>query len=181
MTSSPADQNDVAPTIRQRHRARVLAFQSLYESDVTGHRPLAVLQRLFDELHAQPVAFAYAQQLVTGVVEHHAAIDQRIRRFATALPFEQMAAIDRSLLRLAIFEALYNSTTIPVGVAIDEAVELAKRYGSESSSRFVNGVLGRVVSDRTPDATIVKAAIVKTEAGPGENDEAFPADGPTNA
>jgi len=106
-----------------------------------------VLQRLYEELHPQPPVLEYASELVSGVVRHRADIDARIRRFATALPFEQMAAVDRSLLRLSVFEAIHNSSTIPVGVAIDEAIELAKLYGSESSSRFINGVLGRIVEE----------------------------------
>jgi N utilization substance protein B len=125
----------------------MLAFQTLYEADVAGHRPGEVLQRLYEELHPQPPVLVYASELVGGVVQHRADIDARIRRFATALPFEQMAAVDRSLLRLGVFEAIHNSSTIPVSVAIDEAVELAKLYGSESSSRFINGVLGRIVAE----------------------------------
>jgi N utilization substance protein B len=135
------------PTIRQRHRARMLAFQTLYESDVAGHSPIDVLHRLYDELHPHPEVLEYAEALVDGVMANRADIDARIRKYATALPFEQMAAVDRGLLRLGLFEAVHNSSTIPVGVAIDEAVELAKLYGAENSSRFINGVLGRVVAE----------------------------------
>ena len=139
--------------MRQRRRARTLAFQTLYEVDLTGHRPAEVLDRLAGEIHANPAVVDYARHLVAGVAQHRAEIDGRIARHAPAWPVNQMAAIDRNLLRLGIFEAIYNSTTIPVGVAINEAVELAKLYGSESSSRFVNGVLGQVVGDRPSPPT----------------------------
>lgn len=136
------------PTARQRRRARTLALQALFEADISAHRPGEVLQRLASQLHTGPVPLEYARELVTGVVLHRGEIDARIRRHAPAWPLDQMSAVDRNLLRLGIFEAIYNSTTIPVAVAIDEAVELAKLYGSEASSRLVNGVLGGVVAQQ---------------------------------
>jgi N utilization substance protein B len=157
-----------SPTIRQRHRARMLAFQALYEADVAGHRPGEVLQRLYEELHPQPPVLAYASELISGVMRHRADIDARIRRYASALPFEQMAAVDRSLLRLGVFEAIYNSSTIPVGVAIDEAIELAKLYGAENSSRFVNGVLGRIVAEAEQQGPHDAAGTEQLPPMPGE-------------
>lgn len=142
---SPSSHSTVST--RQRRRARQLAFQTLYEVDISAHRPAEVLERLTSELHRDPIVADYARELVGGVGLHHEQIDQLIARYAPAWPVGQMSAVDRNLLRLGIFEAVYNSTTIPVGVAINEAVELAKLYGSESSSRFVNGVLGRVVAE----------------------------------
>ena len=134
-------------TVRQRRRARDLAFKTLYEVDISGHRPGEVLARLAEELSIDPIVLRYASALVSGVVTHRREIDARIARYAPQWPVNQMAAIDRNLLRVGIYEAVYNSTTIPVGVAVNEAVELAKRYGSDASSRFVNGVLGRIVED----------------------------------
>lgn len=125
----------------------MLAFQTLYEVDVSSHRPTAVLERLATDLHADPSALSYARELVAGVARHRAQIDGWITQFAPTWPIAQMAAVDRNLLRLGIVEAVYNSSTIPVGVAINEAVELAKLYGSESSARFVNGVLGRIAAE----------------------------------
>jgi N utilization substance protein B len=136
-----------AATVRQRRRSRQLAFQTLYEVDISAHRPAEVLERLTNELHLDPIVVEYADALVTGVGHNHQQLDDLIGRYAPAWPVRQMSAVDRNLLRLGIFEAIYNSTTIPVGVAINEAVELAKLYGSESSARFVNGVLGRVVAE----------------------------------
>jgi N utilization substance protein B len=105
------------------------------------------LHRLAAQLHAQPAALAYARDLLAGILGHLSEIDARIARFAPAWPVDQMAPVDRNLLRLGIFEALYRSSTIPVAVAIDEAVELAKLYGSEGSSRLIHGTLGSVVDE----------------------------------
>jgi len=129
----------------------MLAFQTLYEVDISGHRPGEVLERLTGELHLDPAVADYAREIVAGVGRNHGEIDEVIVRYAPAWPVGQMSAVDRNLLRLGIFEAVYNSTTIPVGVAINEAVELAKLYGSESSARFINGVLGRVVAEHAQD------------------------------
>jgi N utilization substance protein B len=129
----------------------MLAFQTLYEVDISAHRPAEVLDRLASELHQDPVVADYARELVAGVGRNRGPIDDVIARYAPAWPVGQMSAVDRNLLRLGIFEAVYNSTTIPVGVAINEAVELAKLYGSESSARFINGVLGRVVAEHAQD------------------------------
>ncbi len=129
----------------------MLALQTLYEVDISGHRPAAVIERLSNDLHLDPRVTDYARDLVAGVGRNHAPIDELIARFAPAWPLGQMSAVDRNLLRLGIFEAVDNSTTIPVGVAINEAVELAKLYGSESSARFINGVLGRVVAEHAQD------------------------------
>jgi len=148
MSAAPAPEDPSAPpTRRERRRARMLAFQTLFEMDVSGHQPAVVLQRLSGEIHARPSVFSYARELVSGVIEHRRAIDERIARLAPAWPIDQMSAVDRNLLRLGMYETIHCSTTIPVGIAISDAVELAKLYGSESSSRFVNGVLGRASSE----------------------------------
>jgi transcription antitermination protein NusB len=139
-------QEHATPPIRQRRRARALALQTLYETDLTGHRAGDVLQRLTEQLHANPAAFDYARELVAGVISHIDEIDRSINRHTTAWKADQMPGVDRNLLRIGIFEAIYNSTTIPVAVAIDEAVELAKLYGTESSSRLIHGILGSVVA-----------------------------------
>lgn len=148
----PVETGTRRATVRQRHRARVLALQTLYEADLTGHRPAEVLRRLSGQLHSNPDALAYARELIAGVIRHLSDIDARISRAATAWPLDQMSAVDRNLLRLGIFEALYNSSTIPVAVAVNEAIELAKLYGSESSSKLIHGVLGNVVAQQTENA-----------------------------
>src|SRR4051812_17243178 len=95
-------------TVRQRRRARSLAVQALYEVDLTGHRPADVLDRLAGEIYADSPVIDYARQLIAGVAQHRTEIDERIARHAPAWPVDQMAAIDRNLLRLGIFEAIYN-------------------------------------------------------------------------
>ncbi len=127
--------------MKVRRRARVLALQSLYEADVTNHAPGQVLERHLRD-HALPEAGErFVSHLVAGVIANKAPLDDLISRYAPEWPLDQMAAIDRNILRIAIFEFVLDGDT-PVKVAINEAVELAKMFGSDSSARFVNGVLG---------------------------------------
>ena len=130
-----------------RRRGRELALLSLYEADLVGHDPMAVLDRTpDDDAPSEAIASARARRLVAGVFRERAAIDREIVRAAPAWPLEQMPAVDKSLLRLAIYEILFDNRQVPTKAAINEAVEIAKRFGSENSSRFVNGVLGTVVA-----------------------------------
>ena len=145
--TDPAESSNPEMSPRARRRARVLAMQTLYEVDVSGHAPREVLKRLAAEISVDEQVADYADEIVVGIVHHRDEIDEQISRHARAWPLAQMSAVDRNLIRIAIYELAFNSTTIPVGVAISEAVELAKRYGSDSSSRFVNGVLGSVASE----------------------------------
>lgn len=126
-----------------RHRARGLALQALYEIDLTGHGAAEVLKRLLGEEKLTKDNIAFIHALVEGVIQNRESLDKHIRDFATAWPLEQIPAIDRNILRLAIFEILIDNK-VPVKVAINEAVELAKTFGAEASPRFVNGVLGSV-------------------------------------
>jgi N utilization substance protein B len=126
-----------------RRRARVAALQALYESDVSKHEPIAALERLAEAESLNDAQKAFATDLVRGVIAHRDAIDDVIRQAATQWPVDQLSAIDRNILRLAIREILMNNGA-PIRAAINEAVELAKTYGSDSSPRFVNGVLGSV-------------------------------------
>ena len=111
-----------------------------------GHDPHAAITRLVEESSFSEKLTKFAIELVTGVTQHKQDIDTSIRRYAPAWPVEQLALLDRNILRLAIFEILYGNST-PVKVAINEAVELAKAFGTDSSARFVNGVLGSVVAE----------------------------------
>lgn len=133
---------------RGRRLARVLAFQTLYEMDVSRHRPGEVLQRLLAEHGAAPEVRAFARELVAGVLRHRAEIDEFLQRAAPAYPLAQMSPIDRNILRIGVYECLYTSEQVPVRVAVNEAVELAKAFGSDSSPRFVNGVLGHLIRER---------------------------------
>jgi N utilization substance protein B len=142
------------PTRQQaRHQARILAMQALYEADVAHHDAATALDRLL-ELDSeeeggahQPAAVSFARRLVAGVVAHQVEIDELIARAAPAWPIAQMARIDKSILRVAVYEVL-KEPAIPYKAAINEAVEVAKDFGSDSSARFVNGVLGTIVAGR---------------------------------
>ena len=124
----------------------MLALQALYESESVGHDPCSAITRLSEESSLPEKLAQFALELVTGVIQHKQEIDANIRRYAPAWPVEQLALLDRNILRLAIFEILYDNSS-PVKVAINEAVELAKAFGTDSSARFINGVLGSVVAD----------------------------------
>jgi N utilization substance protein B len=138
-----------------RRQARMIALQTLYEYDITNHAPTEVLQRHTDERNLHPKVVEYASELVLGVCSHLADIDAHIQSAAREWPLQQMARIDKNILRLAIYEILFNNT-VPAKAAINEAVELAKIFGSETSSRFVNGVLGTIFN-RAQQQPIPKA------------------------
>jgi N utilization substance protein B len=127
----------------KRRKARIIALKALYEMDTVAHEPADILARLLEEAAALPDVAAFAQELVTGVRAHQQEIDEIIRQKAPAWPLEQVAVVDRNILRLAIYEILLDNR-VPVRAAINEAVELAKAFGGESSPKFVNGVLGAV-------------------------------------
>lgn len=130
-----------------RRAARSAALQVLYEVDTTGHQPREVLDRNAGEVELAADVAEYANELVSGVLQNLAVIDGLIQRAAPAWPFEQMARIDRNIIRIALYEALYSAERLPFKIAVNEAVELAKQYGSDSSSRFVNGVVGKIVNE----------------------------------
>ena len=127
----------------KRHKARIIALKALYELDSVGHELPEILSRLLEENPVPADVAAFVQELVSGVLDHRQEIDAIIRQKAPAWPLEQVAVIDRNILRLAIYEILINNR-VPVRAAINEAVELAKSFGGESSPKFVNGVLGSV-------------------------------------
>jgi N utilization substance protein B len=126
-----------------RRKARIAALQALYEGDVSNHDPRASVVRLCDEASLTEAQSAFARELVEGVLDQREEIDVLIRRSARQWPLEQLSAIDRNILRLAIREILMNNGA-PIRAAINEAVELAKSFGSDNSAKFINGVLGSV-------------------------------------
>ncbi len=128
-----------------RRKARIIALQALYEGDCSKHKPTEVIARLLEEKPLPEELATFARGLVEGVMQNKPHIDELIKRFAPVFPINQIAVVDRNLLRLAIFEILFDNK-VPVKVAIDEAVELAKVFGTDSSRKFVNGVLGGVVT-----------------------------------
>ena len=127
--------------MKARTRARSVALQALYEIDMTAHPPVQVFEeRLEDEPYNEELA-EFIRQIIFGVFPLRKQLDAVIARYAPDWPLEQIAAIDRNILRIATWEFTVGRET-PVKVAINEAVELAKAYGSDSAPRFVNGVLG---------------------------------------
>ena len=126
-----------------RRRARALAFQALYEVDSVRHDMEEVVTRLLTKGGVSEENAAFIRELVSGVIQNKEKINHNIQSLAPAWPIEQIPVVDRNILRLAIFEILLNNK-VPVKVAINEAVELAKMFGSDNSSKFVNGVLGSV-------------------------------------
>ena len=126
-----------------RRRARTLALQTLYAVNSSGHSAEEVANQLLADENLSEDNTNFTRQLVSGVIQNKDRIDEHIKRFAPAWPIDQIPAVDRSILRLAILEILFDNK-VPVKVAINEAVELAKAFGSDNSSKFVNGVLGAV-------------------------------------
>jgi N utilization substance protein B len=131
--------------MRVRHRARIAALQTLFEMDCAGHNLSAVIERRLEEAALPESGTDFARELVQGVNVNQDRLDTLLGRYAPEWPVDQIAIIDRNILRIAIYEILLRADT-PTKVAINEAVELAKEFGSESSGRFVNGVLGSLVA-----------------------------------
>jgi transcription antitermination protein NusB len=131
--------------MKSRTRARSVALQALYEIDMTGHAPVAALQeRLLDE-PMDPLLEEFAHQIVFGVLPITGELDAFIAQHAPEWPMDQVALIDRNIIRIAMWEFAVAGLT-PIKVAINEAIEMAKIYGSDSTPRFVNGVLGALAS-----------------------------------
>jgi transcription antitermination protein NusB len=131
--------------MKPRTRARSLALQALYEIDVTGHAPLLVIGSRLEETELEPDLVEFAKQIVLGVAPMFNTLDAFISEHAPEWPMDQVAIVDRNILRIALWEfAVYGKT--PIKVVINEAVELAKTFGSDSTPRFVNGVLGSLAA-----------------------------------
>ena len=127
--------------MKPRTRARSLALQVLYEVDVANHPPADIYRSRLEETPLPDDLSDFARRIIFGVLPLTSTLDEIIAKYAPEWPLDQIAAIDRNILRMALWEfAVYHDT--PIKVAINEAVELAKHYGSDSAPRFVNGVLG---------------------------------------
>ncbi len=134
--------------MKTRRRARRVTLETLYEYDIANHPPGEILQQRLEDQPMEKAGVDFAAHLVQGTIQHLEEMDMLISRYAPEWPLDQMAVIDRNILRIAIFEFLIDGET-PVKVAINEAVELAKTYGSDSAPRFINGVLG-TLADKIP-------------------------------
>jgi transcription antitermination protein NusB len=131
--------------MKPRTRARSVALQALYEIDIAGHPPGQVLEERLADIPLDSKLTDFARQIVIGVLPLEERLDQFIADHAPEWPLDQVATIDRNILRIALWEIAVSGQT-PIKVAINEAVELAKVYGSDSTPRFVNGVLGSLAN-----------------------------------
>jgi len=150
--------------MKPRTRARSLVLQALYEIDLTQHSPADVLKARLEETPLPEELAEFARQLLFGILPMAGALDRVIAKYAPEWPFDQVAAIDRNILRMACWEFAVSGKT-PVKVAINEAVELAKMYGSDSAPRFVNGVLGSLAEHQREIEQQLKTA-ASLSAGP---------------
>lgn len=132
--------------MKTRRQARAVALQALYEIDSAGHPADQVIRHLAenDQLTEEGIVFATA--LVNGVVTHGKQLDAIICKHAPEWPVDQLAIVDRNILRMALYELQHNQD-VPIKVAVNEAVELAKSFGSDTAPRFVNGVLGAFLQE----------------------------------
>ncbi|MBN1259629.1 MAG: transcription antitermination factor NusB [Anaerolineae bacterium] len=129
---------------KERRQAREMALQALYEIDAVSHPVGIVMDACIErDPDISEQALEYCHKLVVGVMSCCALLDRYIQAHAKEWPLEQVAIVDRNVLRIAVYE--FTVGQIPTKVAINEAVEIAKTYGSDSASRFVNGVLGSLV------------------------------------
>ena len=128
--------------IYSREEARVLVLQALCEYDSVGHDAMEVLERVFNEYEFENNFHIFAGDIVANVLENFVSMDTIISELAPDWPLMQIAMVDRNILRMAIAELVWCEDKVPEKVVLNEAVELAKRFGSESSPSFVNGVLG---------------------------------------
>lgn len=134
-----------------RHLARSLVLQSLYEwdfHDQSKEQALEITERNLKEFAPEMDERPFALGLIKGIMAHKDEIDGSIGHFAPDWPIERITTVDRNVLRMGIYELMYDQE-IPSKVAINEAIELAKTFGGESSGKFVNGVLGAVFRDQT--------------------------------
>jgi len=129
--------------VGRRRRAREYALQILYQIDLTGGTPEQVFEDFWSSQQVRDEVREFAEALVRGTFEARDTLDEVIAGSSEHWRIERMAAVDRNVIRLAAYELLYRSDTPPV-VAIDEAIEIAKRFGSEDSGGFINGVLDSV-------------------------------------
>lgn len=124
-----------------RRQARAVALKALFEIDSVGHKPDQVLDYLILDENLPEEGAKFAHALVEGVTAHRARLDEVIQLHAPEWPVDQLAIVDRNILRIALYELQYDED-VPIKVAINEAIELAKTFGSDTAPRFVNGVLG---------------------------------------
>jgi transcription antitermination protein NusB len=137
--------------VSSRTKSRKLALDVIFAADLRKENPLSLLEEMARQnadRQNQEEIVGYATQIVTGITEQHAAIDDRLESFSHSWSLERMPALDRAILRVGVWELLFNDE-VPDAVAIAEAVELAKEYSTDDSGAFVNGLLGAISNTKT--------------------------------
>jgi N utilization substance protein B len=156
--------------VRSRSKARELALRFLYQVDLVGKDALPGLDAFLNRTKQPSDARAYAQELIEGVASRVGEIDAHIKRVATNWDIHRMPVIDRNAIRMGVYELLHGGD-VPPKVAINEAIELVKRYSTQNSGAFVNGILDRIRKDLGGELDVDPAP------PPDEASEAAPADG----
>lgn len=131
----------------KRRTARELGLKVLFARDLGKVEPYTMLEQLAEEENSGDNAKNFSRYLIEGVILNQEQLDRTIKEYAIEWDLDRMAAVDRNIMRLALYEMFY-SPDVPKAVAVNEAVELAKLYGSEDSARFINGILGKVIKER---------------------------------
>ena len=126
--------------VMKRRTAREKALQAIFQIDVSGVTAESAIEHVLDGNPSDP----YLNRIVTGVEENMSKIDEEIKKYLEKWTIERLANVDRNLLRLSVYELLYCQDEVPPNVVIDEAIEVAKIYGDENSTKFINGVLSKV-------------------------------------
>jgi len=135
-----------------RHLARTIAMQTLFSWDFNGKREKdlsRLIEQNFRQFAPQFNDHGFVKAIIKGVIKNEAEIDRYIIKYATEWPLDQITIVDRNILRIGVYELVFDKD-IPAKVAINEAIEIAKAFGGESSGKFVNGVLGAIYKDAAP-------------------------------
>jgi transcription antitermination protein NusB len=133
--------------MKSRTKARGVALQVLYELDQSDHQPGDIVAQRLADMPMEDRLEKFTEQIIFGVLPMKKVLDELISKHAPEWPFDQVAIIDRNVLRIALWELAFTTDT-PVKVIINEAIELGKLFGSDSSPRFINGVLGSLVANQ---------------------------------
>jgi N utilization substance protein B len=128
----------------RRRQGREMALQALYRADVTGDVSAQAIDTLWQHFEAPIEARGFALELVHGVLERQEDIDRRLAEAADNWQLSRLSQVDRNVLRIAVYELLQRDERVPTSVVLDEAIEIARRFGGEDSAQFVNGVLDRI-------------------------------------
>ena len=148
--------------MKARTRARGIALQALYEIEISNHKVGMVISNRFEEEEISDELKEFCRQIVSGILPIRSDLDIVIAKYAPDWPFDQVAAIDRNILRIAVWELTVIGDT-PLKVIINEAVELAKLFGSDAAPRFINGVLGSLVDHQNEVSQVINSKTKGTD------------------